>query len=86
MLNFADNAVADVAALAPLTSLLTLTADRNAIEDVAPLNWAGLARLETLSLSGNRLKALPEEVRGAGAEVGLGGGGGGRREGLRGGT
>jgi len=30
--------------------------------DVVPLNYRGLARLETLSLSGNRLTELPEQA------------------------
>lgn len=40
-----------------------LPQDRNEITDIAPLNYGGLARLETLSLSGNRLTELPEQAR-----------------------
>ena len=42
---------------------LLLPQDRNEITDIAPLNYGGLARLETLSLSGNRLTELPEQAR-----------------------
>ena len=62
MLNIADNSISDISPLAPVTSLLTFTADRNALTDISSLNFAGLARLETLSLTGNRLAGLPDEV------------------------
>ena len=62
VLNIADNSISDISPLAPVTSLLTFTADRNALTDISSLNFAGLARLETLSLTGNRLAGLPDEV------------------------
>jgi hypothetical protein len=61
VLNLDGNKLASLAPLAPLTSLLTLTADRNEITDI-PLNFEGLARLDTLSLSHNKLAELPDDI------------------------
>lgn len=63
VLSVADNRLTTLAPLAGSTSLLTLLADRNQLTEVGPLSFAELARLDTLSLSGNKLTALPEEVR-----------------------
>lgn len=63
LLDARSNAIADVAPLAPLTGLTALFLDDNVISDVSPLNYAGLARLGTLSLSHNAsLTALPEDI------------------------
>jgi hypothetical protein len=62
LLDVSNNKLASLAPLAPLTSLQRLLADSNELADVAELNWAGLTRLEALSLSHNRLAALPEEI------------------------
>ena len=61
VLDVRDNALTSTAPLLGCTALLTLTADRNAIEELT-LNFAGLHRLETLSLSSNKLTSLPEAV------------------------
>ena len=64
VLELSENRLATLAPLAPLASLVTLNASGNAIAELLPahLNFAALARLETLALARNRLVELPEEL------------------------
>ena len=62
MLDISHNKLVSLAPLATSTALVRLLADSNELVDVSPLNWAGLSRLETLSLSHNRLAELPDAI------------------------
>lgn len=62
VLDLSNNKLASVDPLSGLTSLTSLLLDGNELESIDKLNYSGLARLETLSVSHNKLKSLPEEI------------------------
>ena len=63
VLRLEGNRLTHLQALASCTSLVTLLADRNELTDLSALPFASMARLDVLSVSFNKLAALPEEVR-----------------------
>ena len=63
-LQVSGNKLTSLAQVAPLTNLVTLGANSNALVHLDGLDYAKLTRLESLSLAANQLVDLPEEVRG----------------------
>jgi hypothetical protein len=68
-LNAAENKLTSISSLSSLTSLLTILLDKNELTDISALNYAGLSRLDTLSVSYNKLTALPDEIGAVGASL-----------------
>lgn len=62
LLNLADNKLEDITALKPLTNLVTVSLDRNALTSLEGLNFPNLQRLRTLNACDNQLATLDATV------------------------